>query len=95
VIRFEVRSFTRPSDLVDLIGMRTFGKVAQKTTWRALVGAIVERSGGEAVDGVQEEDTRLHGKDAEDMEHWVEELVLQKKRAEAPTPGQPARDKAA
>ena len=95
VIRFEVRSFTRPSDLVDLIGMRTFGKVAQKTTWRSLVGAIVERSGGQAPDGVQEEGTRLQGQDAEEVERWVEELVLQKKRDDAPTPGTPARDKAA
>ncbi|HSU12763.1 DUF1990 family protein [Longimicrobium sp.] len=95
IIRFEVRSFTRPSDLVDLIGMRTFGKVAQKTTWRSLVGAIVERSGGQGVDGVQEEETRLHGQDAEDVENWVEELVLRKKREQAPTPGGAARDKAA
>jgi uncharacterized protein YbjT (DUF2867 family) len=95
VIRFEVRSFTRPSDLVDLIGMRTFGKVAQKTTWRSLVGAIVERSGGEAVAGVEEEETRLHGQDAEDVETWVEELVLRKKREQAPVPGAPARDRAA
>jgi len=95
IIRFEVRSFTRPSDLVDLIGMRTFGKVAQKTTWRSLVGAIVERSGGQAVAGVEEEETRLHGQDAEDVENWVEELVLSKKREQAPVPGAPARDRAA
>jgi NADH dehydrogenase len=96
VIRFEVRSFTRPSDLVDLIGMRTFGKVAQKTTWRSLVSAIVDRSGGESPEGVQEEETRLHGQDAEDVENWVEEMVLRKKREQAPVPDDAVRhDRAA
>jgi len=93
--RFEVRSFTRPSDLVDLIGMRTFGKVAQKATWRSLVSAIVERSGGDAPDGVQEENVHLKDQDAEDVENWIEELVLRKKREEAPTPAAARQDKAA
>jgi len=86
VLRFEVRSFTRPSDLVDFIGMRTFGRFAQKAAWNSVVQALVERSGGEAPDGVQEETSALEGKDAEDVEKWVEELVMAKKREEAPKP---------
>jgi NADH dehydrogenase len=98
IIRFEVRSFTRPSDLVDLIGMRTFGKAAQKTTWRSVVDGVVQRSGGQAADGVQEEETRLEDDEAEHVERWVEELVMRKKREASPAPApaqaQP-RDKAA
>jgi NADH dehydrogenase len=98
LLRFEIRSYTRPSDLVDLIGMRTFGKAAQKTTWRSVVDGVVERSGGQAVGGVQEEERRLEDHDAEEVETWVEELVMRKKREAGPSPA-PAqarpRDKAA
>ncbi|HEU0052511.1 MAG TPA: DUF1990 family protein, partial [Longimicrobium sp.] len=87
-LRFEVRSFSRPSDLLDLIGMRTFGQVAQKSAWRSVVDAVVERSGGRADDGVQEETIALEGADAEEVERWVEELVMRKKREEAPRPGE-------
>jgi NADH dehydrogenase len=84
VVRFEIRSYTRPSDLVDLIGMRTFGKVAQKATWRSVVDRVVESSGGTAPDGVQEETRTLEGADAEEVERWVEEVVMgQKRRAAA------------
>lgn len=83
VVRFEVRSYTRPSDLVDLIGMRTFGKVAQKATWRSVVERVVERSGGAAPDGVQEETRTLEGADAEEVERWVEEVVMEQKRRAA------------
>jgi nucleoside-diphosphate-sugar epimerase len=88
VVRFEIRSFTRPSDLVDLIGMRTFGKLAQKATWRSVVQTLVERSGGRADEGVREENTTLEGADAEDVERWVEELVMRKKRDDAPKQGE-------
>lgn len=84
VLRFEVRSFTRSADLIDAIGMRTFGKVAQRATWRSVVSAAVERSGGTAPDGVQEEETALQGKDAEDVENWVEGVVMRFRRTRSP-----------
>ncbi|HEU0301752.1 MAG TPA: DUF1990 family protein [Longimicrobium sp.] len=87
VVRFEIRSFTRSTDLIDRIGMRAFGKVAQRATWRSVVGAAVERSGGTAPGGVQQEETALHGKDAEDVEKWVEEVVMRFRRAQSPGVG--------
>jgi NADH dehydrogenase len=87
MLRFEVRSFTRPSDLVDLIGMRTFGAVAQKATWTAVVDGVVQRSGGTAPNGVEHESTTLKGADAEEVERWVEEVVMRKRRQDAPDPG--------
>ncbi len=87
VLRFEIRSFTRSADLIDRIGMRTFGKVAQRATWRSVVSAGVDRSGGTAPDGVQEEETSLHGNDAEEVEKWVEEVVMGFRRAHSPEVG--------
>jgi hypothetical protein len=87
-LRFEVRSFTRSADLLDRIGMRTFGQVAQRATWRAVVSAVVDRSGGTAPDGVHEEETSLHGQDAEDVENWVEEAVMRFRRTQSPEVGE-------
>lgn len=86
VVRFEVRSFTRASDLVDLIAMRTFGKLAQRSTWRTVVEAMVERSGGRAPDGVQDESVTLKDADAHEVEEWVEEVVMRKRRRDSPDP---------
>ena len=87
-LRFEVRSFTRSSDLIDRIGMRTVGKVAQRATWRGVVSNVVDRSGGTAPEGVQEEETTLEGKDAEDVEAWVEEEVMRFRRKQSPEVGE-------
>ncbi len=87
-LRFEVRSFTRSADLIDRIGMRAFGQVAQRATWRSVVSAVVDRSGGTAPDGVQEEETSLHGQDAADVDDWVEERVMRFRRAQSPGAGQ-------
>lgn len=93
-MRFEIRSFTRASDLVDLIGMRTFGKLAQKSAWKTVVAGMVEESGGTAPDGVQDESVTLEGRDATEVEEWVEELVMRKRRQDAPDPGDAHRARA-
>ena len=80
VQRFEIRSFTRSAHLIDRVGMETFGRVAQRATWRAVVASAVERSGGAAPDGVREETTSLRGQDAEEVERWVEEVVMRFRR---------------
>jgi nucleoside-diphosphate-sugar epimerase len=87
-LRFEVRSFTRSSDLIDRIGMRTIGQIAQRATWRSVVENVVDRSGGTAPDGVQEEEVTLTGQDAEEVEAWVEETVMRFRRTRSPTPGE-------
>lgn len=84
VLRAEVRSYTRPSDIVDWVGMHTFGKVAQRATWNTVVQELVERSGGTAPEGVQAESTTLDEDDAVQVEDWVKELVMQHKRDQAP-----------
>ncbi len=85
-IRFEIRSYTRASSLVDLVGMRTAGFLAQKANWRAVVAKVAERSGGEPVDGVNDETEFLEEDDARDVEKWVEEVAMRLHRSEAPRP---------
>lgn len=85
--RFEVRSYTRASDLVDRVGMALGGHAAQKATWRSMVEEVVRRSGGEAVDGVRDETEEIPESQAEHVENWVEALVMRRRRAESPTPG--------
>lgn len=87
-LRFEVRSFTRSATLIDLVGMRTVGKVAQRATWRSVVEAVVDRSGGTAVDGVKEEEDTLEGQAAKDVEDWVEKVVLDHRRSQSPAQGE-------
>jgi nucleoside-diphosphate-sugar epimerase len=79
-IRFEIRSYTRATDLIDLIGMRTVGSVAQEATWKKVVEEVVERSGGEAPEGVRSEEVTLEGADARGVEEWVEDLVMTHER---------------
>jgi NADH dehydrogenase len=88
LIRFEIRSYTRASNVMDLVGMRTAGFVAQKANWNAVVARVAERSGGEPVDGVHDETEFLDEADAKDVEKWVDELVLRLRRAEAPSLGE-------
>lgn len=87
-LRFEVRSFTRAARLLDRIGMRAGGQVAQRATWRAFVESVVERSGGSAPEGVQETEDSLEGADAEDVETWVEERVMRFRRGQSPVVGE-------
>ncbi|CAN5859206.1 hypothetical protein BH23GEM3_BH23GEM3_13090 [soil metagenome] len=79
-LRFEVRSYSRASCLLDKMGMDAVGRRLQKATWKSMIKEVVRRSGGEAVDGVQEELYALEEADAERVERWVEELVLERRR---------------
>lgn len=83
MVRFEVRSYTRPSSLIDQVALATIGEVMKSAMWSTVVEAVVERSGGEAVDGVQTETAALEDEDAAGVEQWVEELVRKRKQRES------------
>jgi hypothetical protein len=87
VIRFEVRAYTRAADQIDRLAIRTVGKVAQRQTWTTVVEEVVQRSGGDAPDGVHAEDEVVSAQEAREVEAWAEALVTERKREEAPTPG--------
>lgn len=82
VLRFEVRSYFRHSNLADRAVMATVGGPLQDATWRSFVEAVVERSGGEAIDGVREESGALADDEAAHVERWIEDLVLRREAAE-------------
>jgi len=87
VIRFEVRSYTRASAVVDLLGMAMGGHAAQRATWTSMVEEVVRRSGGQAPEGVQSASETLSEKKAARIEEWVEELVIRRRREDGPPGG--------
>jgi NADH dehydrogenase len=90
LVRFEVQVYDRPANLADWFAMRTIGDGVQATAWESLVLAMVQESGGAAVSTVQHEETYLDDHQADRIETWVNDLVMERKRGEHATP-RPAR----
>ena len=86
ILRFEVRSYFRHSNQADRAIMSTVGRPLQDATWRAFLEAVVERSGGEAIDGVQTQHGTLSKEEAGRVEHWLEEVVAEGNRRAPPAP---------
>ena len=86
VIRFEVQVYDRPANLADWIAMRTVGEGLQSQTWESLVMAMVAESGGTPLSEVQHHEDILDDDQAERVEEWVKDLVIERKRAEQPRP---------
>jgi len=82
-LRFEVQVYDRAANMIDLVAMRAFGDRLQDAAWHALVQNVVARTGGAAPAGVQQESETLEETQAERIEDWLRELVLERKREEA------------
>ncbi|HET7188128.1 MAG TPA: NAD-dependent epimerase/dehydratase family protein [Gemmatimonadaceae bacterium] len=82
VVRFQIEVFDRPANLLDLVAMRTLGDRLQSHTWEEVVQGIIERSGGSALDGVQHSSASLDEAEAKEIEVWLAEVVLRRKREE-------------
>jgi hypothetical protein len=82
LVRFEVQVYDRPANLADWFVLRTVGEGVQASTWDGLVQAMVGESGGSPSGPVQHEETYLDEQQAERVEQWVKELVMERKRAE-------------
>jgi NADH dehydrogenase len=80
-VRFEVQVYDRPSNIIDWLAMKTLGESLQELTWVGLVERMVEESGGAAPQGVQQEEDTLDEDQAELIEAWVKDLVLDRKRS--------------
>jgi nucleoside-diphosphate-sugar epimerase len=81
-VRFQVEVYDRAANVVDLIAMRTLGDRLQSHTWSEVVENMVERSGGVASAAVQHDSETLDDKEAALIGKWLEELVVERKRAE-------------
>lgn len=81
-LRFEIRSYTRPSTLLDQIAMATLGEIMKAATWRSTVQAVIDRSGGSAPEGVRSTEDVLDDQALADVERWMDGLVRKRKRQE-------------
>ena len=80
-VRFAIDTYTRSSNVFDLIATRTIGGPAQSANWRAVVQRAVDASGGTS-DGVHEEGEKLGEEDARGVEERIKSLVQERKREE-------------
>jgi NADH dehydrogenase len=79
-VRFEVQVYDRPASIADWIAMRTIGDTMQARTWEGLVVRMVRESGGVAPDGISSSEETLDENQAELIEEWIRELVMERKR---------------
>jgi uncharacterized protein YbjT (DUF2867 family) len=83
VLRFEVRSYARASQLLDSLGMAAIGQRLQKATWKGMVEGVVKRCGDRAWGEVHEETKRLTDAEAGHLERAVEKLVRRRRQRAA------------
>lgn len=82
MVRFQVEVFDRPANILDLIAMRALGDRLQNHTWEQVVDGMIERSGGTAPAGVQHSSESLDDAEAEEIEAWLAEVAMRRKREE-------------
>lgn len=78
-VRFMIEIYSRSSNLFDRIAMATVGSILQRENWEQVVERMVELSVGSAPDGVMSESATLDDEIAEQIERWVEEMVIKRK----------------
>ena len=61
--------------------MRTIGESMQARTWESLVERMIEESGGAAPDGIAHSEETLDEDQAELIEAWIKDLVMERKRS--------------
>jgi Nucleoside-diphosphate-sugar epimerases len=81
-IRFQVEVFDRAANVIDLIAMRTIGDRLQDRTWAQVVEQVIALSGGAAETGVEHDSESLSVEEADAIGKWLQELTVQRKRAE-------------
>jgi uncharacterized protein YbjT (DUF2867 family) len=81
VVQFRVSVFARAASMVDWLALSAGGAAAQNTTWRTVVERVAEMAGGES-EGVQEDADVVNGRDSEEIEAWIADLITKHKRVE-------------
>ena len=79
-VRFEVQVYDRPASITDWIAMKTVGESMQARTWESLIERMIQLSGGSAPAGIQQYDEDLDEQQAERIEDWLGDLVMERKR---------------
>lgn len=81
VLRFAIDTWTRASNFLDWVAVRTVGAPAQDANWRAVVQRIVDASGGTS-EGVEQKKEKLSEEEAASAEKRIKSLVQARKREE-------------
>jgi uncharacterized protein YbjT (DUF2867 family) len=81
-LRFAIDTWTRPSNIVDFIAMRTVGEPAQSANWRAVVDNVVEASGGTS-GGVETQSVKLNEQEAELAADRIRSMIRSRQRSES------------
>lgn len=81
VVRFRVGVYARAATMVDWLAMSAGGAVAQNSTWRTVVERVAAMAGG-VNDGVQEDADVVNGRESEEIEEWIGDLITRHKREE-------------
>jgi len=82
-LRFEIQVFDRAAGVIDFLMMRALGERLQDASWKEMAEKVAKASGGAAPAGVQHESENLDDDQAEHIEEWLRELVMERKRDEA------------
>jgi NADH dehydrogenase len=82
IVRFQIILYAQPATIADWVGMKTVGSAAQDRTWTTVVENMVERSGGKAPKGVESEERAMDEDEAAEIEEWIREVVIGRKREE-------------
>lgn len=82
-LRFEVQVYGRASGVVDLLMMRTLGERLEDAAWREMVEGVVQSTFCEAPAGVEMDTEALDEQQADRIEDWLRELVMERRREEA------------
>lgn len=80
--RFEIQVYDRAANVVDLIMMRTLGERLQDASWREMIDNVVKSAGGTS-SGVEHDSETLEDDQAERIEEWLREIVMERKRESA------------
>ena len=79
-IRFQVEVYDRPATVVDHLVMRPFGELLQGSSWDHVVQAVVDASGGRAIDGIKHEAADLDAEKTGYIDEWLRELIMHQRR---------------
>jgi NADH dehydrogenase len=79
-VRFEAQVYDRAASITDWLMMKAGGEMMQARTWEALVQKMIDESGGSAPDGIQQSEADLDEQQAERIEDWLRDLVMERRR---------------
>ena len=80
-VQFQINVYDRPATLLDSVGMALGGSYAQRASWIAACGNVVEASRGETPDGIEHETRTLNDDQVADVQEWLDQLRSAKSKS--------------